>query len=165
MIDNIKEAKPGEWYSKLKRITRHDQGKSELVQVDEISHLDDQEQAERIAENQAKISNTYKEVQLADILIPPFDPQDVPQFNSSQVKEYILCLKPKKSTPPGDIPVKIVREFAQFICTPLCDIINSSFKKGHWASIYKKRSNHTNPKTISCHQSWDAEANFVPSVI
>ena len=138
MIDDIKEAKPGEWYSKLKRITRHDQGKSELVQVDEISHLDDQEQAERIAENQAKISNCYKEVQLSDILIPSFEPSDIPQFNPSQVKEYILCLKANKSTPPGDIPVKIIREFAQSICTPLCDIINSSFLKGHWASIYKK---------------------------
>ena len=71
MIDDIKEAKPGEWYSKLKRITRFDQGKSELVQVDEISHLDDQEQAERIADNQAEISNAYREVQRSDILIPP----------------------------------------------------------------------------------------------
>ena len=28
MIDDIKEARPGEWYSKLKRISRFDQGKS-----------------------------------------------------------------------------------------------------------------------------------------
>ena len=138
MLDDIKQAKPGEWYSKLKRITRFDQGKSELLQVDEISHLDDQEQAERIADNQAAISNLYKEVQISDIQIPPFVSEDIPQFNSSQVRELILQLKPKKSTPPGDIPVKLVREFANFICIPLSDIINSSLRSGHWASLYKK---------------------------
>ena len=138
MIDDIKGAKPGEWYSKLKQITRFDQGKSEVIQVDEISHLDDQEQAERIADNQAEISNSYREVQRSDILIPPFVSEDIPQFNSSQIKEFILRLKPKKSTPPGDIPVKLVREFASFISIPLCDIINTSLKKGHWASSYKK---------------------------
>ena len=131
MLDDIKQAKPGEWYSKLKRITRFDQGKSELLQVDEISHLDDQEQAERIADNQAAISNLYKEVQISDIQIPPFVSEDIPQFNSSQVRELILQLKPKKSTPPGDIPVKLVREFANFICIPLSDIINSSLRSGH----------------------------------
>ena len=56
----------------------------------------------------------------------------------SKVKEYILRFKPKKSTRPGDIPVKLEREFAQYICVPLCDIINSSFKQGYWASSYKK---------------------------
>ena len=34
--------------------------------------------------------------------------------------------------------MKLVREFAGSICVPLCDIINSSLKKGHWALCYKK---------------------------
>ena len=66
---------------------------------------------------------------MTDLLIPSFEPEDIPQFLPHQVKEYILRLKPKKSTPPGDIPVKLVREFAGFICLPLCDIINSSLMK------------------------------------
>ena len=48
MIDTIKEAKPGEWYSSLKRISRFDQGKGEVLQVEEISHMSDQQQAEMI---------------------------------------------------------------------------------------------------------------------
>ena len=138
MIDDIKEANPGEWYSKLRRITRQDQDKSEILQVEEISHLTDRQQAERIADKQAEISNNYREVKLSDILIPPFESQDIPQISPSKVKEYILRLKPKKCTPLGDIPVKLIREFAQYLCVPLCNIINSSMKQGHWASMYKK---------------------------
>ena len=64
--------------------------------------------------------------------------KDIPQFSPAQVKEYIIRLKSKKFTAPGDIPVKIVREFALEISLPLCDIINSSLKKGHWAKCFKK---------------------------
>jgi hypothetical protein len=138
MIDDIKSSRPGEWYSKLKRITRFDQQKSEITQVEEISHLDDQEQAERIADNQARISNTYRQVELSDISIPPFKTEDIPQLSPAKVREYILRLKSKKSTPPGDIPVKILKEFALEICVPLADIINCSLMKGHWALCFKK---------------------------
>ena len=80
MIDDIKDSKPGEWYSKLKRITQQDQGKSDIIQVEEISHLSDQQQAELIADKQAEIRNSYKEVKLSDISIPPFEFQDIPQL-------------------------------------------------------------------------------------
>ena len=138
IIDDIKEAKPGEWYSKLKRISRYDQGKSELLQVEEISHLSAQEQAERIADKQADISNSYQGVKLEDIQIPPFLEADIPQFGQNEVKEYIMWLKSKKSTPSGDIPVKILKEFAHQISIPLCDLINCSLKKGKWADCFKK---------------------------
>ena len=138
MIDDISSSKSGEWYAKLKRISRYDQGKSEVVQVEEICHLTAQQQAERIADKISEISNTYKEVQISDIIIPPFSSVDIPQFSLKQVKEYISRLKPKKATPLGDIPSKIIKEFASYICIPLSDIINSSIKMGHWASSYKK---------------------------
>ena len=138
MIDDVKEAKSKDWYSKLKRITRYDQGKSETIQVDAISHLSDQNQAEMIADHQAKISNSYKGIERSDIDIPSFGPEDIPQLSEAKVKEYIGRLKSRKSTPPGDIPVKITKELAQYLCIPLTDIINSSFKQGQWASCYKK---------------------------
>ena len=138
MIDNIKQASPGTWYSKLKRISRVDQGKSEVLQVEEISHLNDQQQAEMIADQQSEISNSYKGVELTHVLIPQFTPEDIPQLSQAQVKEYILKLKSNKATPPGDIPVKIIREFADQISIPLSDIINSSLKQGCWPDMYKK---------------------------
>ena len=146
MIDTIKEAKPGEWYSSLKRISRFDQGKGEVLQVEEISHLSDQEQAEKIADHQAAISNLYKGVELKDIDIPPFTEEDIPLLGVKEVKEYILKLKVKKATPPGDIPVKIIREFAQYLSVPLCNIINSSIKEGVWVKCYKKETITPIPK-------------------
>ena len=138
MIDDVKGAKSGEWYSKLKRITRYDQGRSDVIQVEEINHLNDQDQAEMIASHQATISNSYKGIERSDIDIPPFGPEDIPQLTESKVKEYIARLKSKKATPPGDIPVKIIKEFSQFLCIPLTDIINSSITQGVWAACYKK---------------------------
>ena len=125
-IDDLKSAKSGEWYSQLKRMTRYDQNKTEIVQVEEISCLDDQEQAERIADQLAQISQSYKGVERSDISIPQFSADDIPQFTVAKVKEYISRLKPRKSTSIGDIPAKIIKEFAQYLCVPLTDIINSS---------------------------------------
>ena len=106
MIDDISSARSGEWYSKLKIISRYDQGKSEVVQVEDISHFGDQEQAELIADKLAKISNiyNYKRVDIKDISFPPFSSEDIPQFTTKQVKEYISRVKFKKSCPAVDIP-------------------------------------------------------------
>ena len=119
-------------------MTRHDQGKSEETQVEEISHLTNQEQAELIADKLAEISQSYMGVELTDIIIPPFTKKDVPQLSVRRVKEYISRIKPKKSTPPGDIPAKIIKEFSEYLCVPLTDIINCSLKQGQWPNCYKK---------------------------
>ena len=60
------------------------------------------------------------------------------RLTESKVKEYISRLKTRKSTPAGDIPVKIIKEFSRYLCTPLTDIINTSIKQGEWAACYKK---------------------------
>ena len=54
-VSELKIKKPGQWYSCLKRITSYDQLKNEKVNVDELNHLPDQVQAEKIAENFAAI--------------------------------------------------------------------------------------------------------------
>ena len=138
MIDDVMSAQSSEWFSKLKRISRYDEGKSEVIQVEEISHLSDQEQAEMIADKLSAISNSYKGVEMTDILIPPFSFQDIPQIPIQKVKEYISKIKAKKSTPLGDIPPKIIKEFSDYLCVPIRDIINSSLRLGTWPSCYKR---------------------------
>ena len=146
MIDDVKSAQSSEWFSKLKRISRYDEGKSEVIQVEEISHLSDQEQAEMIADNLSAISNSYKGVEMTDILIPPFSSKDIPHISTLKVKEYMSKIKVKKSTPPGDIPAKIIKEFSDYLCIPLKDIINSSLKQGIWPNCYKKETITPIPK-------------------
>ena len=70
MIDDVMTARSGQWYSKLKRISNFNQTKSDIVQVDNISHLSDQEQAESIADSFSAISNEYKPVDCSKIDIP-----------------------------------------------------------------------------------------------
>ena len=57
MIDDVITARSGQWYSKMKRITNFGREKSETIQVDEISHLPDQDQAESIVDSFSAISN------------------------------------------------------------------------------------------------------------
>ena len=47
-VADLKLANPGQWYQCLKKITSHDQHKSEQLNVDQINHLSDQEQAEKM---------------------------------------------------------------------------------------------------------------------
>ena len=46
-------------------------------------------------------------------------------------------LKTNKSTPPGDFPVKLSKMFAAYLAEPLCDVINTSVRRGEYPKIYK----------------------------
>ena len=139
-------ARDGQWYSKLKRITNYDQGKSELLQVDEISHMADQDQTEAIADSFSSISNEYEPVKKDEIRIPPFPKSSIPQFKPHIIRKYLQKIKTNKSTAPGDIPAKIIKEFAPFLSVPMADIINCGFKVGHWPKYYKRETITPTPK-------------------
>ena len=62
IVNDLTDSDPGQWYSKLKRMTSYDQLKSEQVNVLNICDLSKVEQAETIAENFAKISNEYEPI-------------------------------------------------------------------------------------------------------
>ena len=59
IVMDLKNSAPGQWYSKLKRMSSYDQLKSEEVEVEEIAHLSNQQQSELIADNFSLISNQY----------------------------------------------------------------------------------------------------------
>ena len=145
-IDDVMTARDGQWYSMLKRITNFDQNKSDVVQVEEISHLSDQDQAEAIADSFSAISNEYDPVQKNCIKIPPFEKSTIPHFKPHIIRNYLQKIKTNKSTAPGDIPAKIIKEFALFLCVPLADIINCGLKVGHWPKHYKRETITPTPK-------------------
>ena len=59
-VADLKNMKPGQWYSCLKKLTSFDQLKCDQPNVEEIRHLSDQAQAELIADKFAKIQNEYE---------------------------------------------------------------------------------------------------------
>ena len=135
-VAELKQKNPGQWYSSLKRITSFDQ-RSEKINIDEISHLPDQEQAEIIAQKFSSIPNEYQPLKTDDILVPPFSKKDIPQFQPSQVWLPLTQLKTNKATVPGDFPAKLVKVFVAYLAEPLTDIFNTSVRRGEYPKIYK----------------------------
>ena len=84
-VADLKQKKPGQWYSCLKNITSYDQQKTSQPNVEEIRHCSDQDQAEIIAEQFAKIQNEYNPLKTEDICVPPYVDSDIPQFHPAQV--------------------------------------------------------------------------------
>ena len=136
-VAELKQKKPGQWYSCLKQITSFDQQRREEIIVDEISHLTDQEQCEIIADKFASIQNEYDALKTEDIKVPPFAKHQVPQFHPSQVWFLLSKLQTNKATVPGDFPAKLCKHFAAYLADPLTDVINTSIMRGEYPNIYK----------------------------
>ena len=102
-----------------------------------LCHLPDQQQAELIAEQFASIQNEYQSIQKDDISIPHFDPNQIPQFQPSQVWFALNRLDMNKSTVPGDVPAKLIKRFATYLAGPLTDVLNTSMCRGEYPDIYK----------------------------
>ena len=135
-IDDLKNKSPKQWYSALKRISAYDK-KMDQVNVEDINHLSDQNQAEVIADSFCAIPNSYEPLKSGDVLVPPFDDSDIPQFKPSEVWLLLAKIKTNKSTVPGDLPAKVIKQFAAYIAEPLTDIINTAIKRGEYPNLYK----------------------------
>ena len=120
----------------MKRITGYDQ-RSEKPIIQDINHQTDQEQTEAIADYCSSKPNEYDALQTEDIKIPHFTQGQIPQFHLSQVWLHLTKLKTNKSTVRGDLPAKLIKEFAAYLADPFTDIINTSLRRGEYPQIYK----------------------------
>ena len=128
VVADMKTKNPGQWYSCLKRITSHDQ-EGWRININEISHLSDQDQAEKIADKFSSIPNEYKKLENEDVFIPPFSSEEIPQFEPARVWLLLSRLKTNKATVPGDFPAKLSKFFAAYLAEPLADIINTGIRR------------------------------------
>ena len=137
IVKDIKQSNPSKWYSKLKRICSFDQEKYQPIVCAEIENISDQEQAEKIAEFFAAPRQAYDALLSCDIKVTEINEKDFPQFSHLEVATKLTEIKTRTAVPDGDIPPKIIKEFAKEIAVPLSDIINSSIKQGVWPTIWK----------------------------
>ena len=135
-IADLKEKNPSQWYSSLKRISGYDQ-KSEKVIISEIFDKTDQEQAEMIAQYFSSIPNEYDALKTEDIKIPTLSEDQVLQFQPSQVWLQLTKIMTNKATVRGDLPARLIKEFAAYLAEPFTDIINTSLRRGEYPQIYK----------------------------
>ena len=107
IVLDLKHSNPGQWHSKLKRMTSHDQVKTEEVIVESICHLSDQEQAEEIADKFGKISNEYEPINPEKICLNQNEDKPAPHFEAHQIHDYLKRIKTNISRMKNDI-----KEFA-----------------------------------------------------
>ena len=106
--------------------------------VDEIMDLSPKEQANRIADNFAKVSNEYSQLKTSDIdLSKAANLKPTPILEEYQVYEFLKRIKTNTSTVKNDIPAKLIKEFACELAKPLTDIINTMVRLGQFPDIWK----------------------------
>ena len=108
-VEDLKEGKPGQWYSLLKRLCSSDQLKSEQPECEEIRDKTDQEQAELIADRFTAVSNEYSPIDSSKISSPPILLSTVPCFTPLQFLNQLLKLKSRKATAANDIPSILIK--------------------------------------------------------
>ena len=138
MVRQIRESDPSKWYSLLKRITKYNVEKKEELNIEAINHLTDDEQVEVIANYFNATSQKYEEVKSEDIEVKEINPENIPQFSQTKIKQVMDKIKINKVTIPGDIPARIVKMCSAILCIPMTHMINHSVKTGSWPDNYKE---------------------------
>ena len=72
MMSELMGKNTSNWYSSLKKMTSHDQHKVEKIIIQDINHLSDEEQANKLADHFSEIPNSYDQLKKEDIEIEYF---------------------------------------------------------------------------------------------
>ena len=89
MIQDLKVSRPGQWYSKLKRMTTHNQQNSEQIIVDEICDMSEKEHADYLADYFPSVSKLYEPINKEDISLPTIPQDSIPIFTPQFVLPYL----------------------------------------------------------------------------
>ena len=138
IVSDLRESNISQWYSKVKRMSGQDQNSCADLTVDELAGMSSIEQAEAIADHYASISNLYKPIQkekFQDFLETEKHPP--PKVAPSKVSKIIKNMNKKAAAVPGDIPMKIVRQFSEDLSKPLAHLINECLRQGIYPNIWK----------------------------
>ena len=153
MVSDLKTSNPGQWYSKIKRMSGKSESSKLINLVEELTGLTDQQQADCIAEHYSLISNQYEQVKSTEF--PNFNPishggvwPPPPCVEPLKVYKEIQKMNKKAATVPHDIPIKIIQEFGVEIAFPLSHIINFCIQNGIYPNIWKMESVTPVPKSF-----------------
>ena len=147
IVQDLKISKPGQWHQKLKRMTSHDQAKSEVPIVQSLQGMSNQAQAEKIADQFGHISNLYDPLQTEDISLDEIvNEKPFPCMEPYFVHQKIKSMKNNTATVPGDIPIRVVKQFGYELSFPLSDIYKRSSKYGEYPNIWKLETITPAPK-------------------
>ena len=138
IVEDLKISNPSQWYSKLKRMSSHDQAKSEAPEVMSFLGVSDHSQAEQIADQFSEISNLYEPLRSDDIKLEGItNGKPCPLMEPYQVHQKIKKMKSNSATVIGDIPIKVIKLFGYELSFPLSNIYKRGAKYGEYPDVWK----------------------------
>ena len=135
-LESLKESNPSKAYNILKKMGAQP-GEYDEVTFSLPGHenLDIQEAADKIAEHFSKISQEYpplnQETLPERVKVKVGNPETeskMPTLSEHEVYTKICDANKPKSGVPGDLPRRLVSEFAPELSTPVCAIFNNILK-------------------------------------
>ena len=152
-VRHLKTKDPAGWHRQIKLLT---QGRRDQPPIT-VPGVDCNGQFEHVANliNNHFISIAKDIPSIDRSLLPPYlpSPMPCPHVQPREVYKEIRQLKTNKSSISGDLPVRILREFAYELSFPLTDILNTSFDQAkvpeQWKCAEVVPIPKTNPPTIA----------------
>ena len=110
--------------------------------VEEISELSNSEQADTIASYFASTRNEYEKVELSQFseYLNDFEKDSYVEnlVTPQEIENVIKTLNKNSSCLLGDIPMKIIATFSEYLSNPLSNLLNSMFELGEYPNLWKR---------------------------
>ena len=148
MIKDLNYSNPRQWYSKMKRIMSNNNDFSSDINIEEICHLSDEEQAEALASYFSSVSQEYKPLSKSDVKLPQITENPSNYFSSAFVLPNMERIKTNKAKTQGDIPSKIIKRFSKFFVDPFTELLNTMIVRGEYPCIWKTEIQTPIPKSF-----------------
>ena len=137
IVTDLKNSNPSKWYSKVKRMTGKNTEMQNPICVDDLIGIDEKKQAEMIADHYSKISNQYSMI-CKDDFSQYINGGQGPFIEPLKVYNIIKSANKKAATVPGDLPMKLIAEFAVELSFPLAHIFNCCIETGVYPDMFKR---------------------------
>ena len=136
IVHDLQTSNPGQWYSKLKRMSSHNLESSEIA-VQSLIDMPNQTQAEIIADEFSAVSNEYEKLLKDDITGRNLNEKPIPNMSPYFVHQQIKKMKNCKSTVKGDVPLKVIKLFGYELSFPLSNIFIRCCHAGEYPNLWK----------------------------
>ena len=149
-VENMKEEDPKVWWKEVKRLSGRTQYSSgiviNLIQTDGVENLSAKDLANVI--NKAFLE-PLEEYRLAQPLtkLPVDEDSRLHEVSEVRMRSLLEKLNPSKACGPDEIPNWLLREYADFLCYPVSQIVNASLHEQHLPKIWKMADVTPLPKT------------------
>ena len=145
-VHHLKQANSSQWFNKVKSLCGLNKRSPSFPCT---SHLPPETAADEVNSHFAAICQTLPPLNTPSL--PAYLPSPSPP-HSVQVADVVKRIKKFKSnraTTPIDLPIKIYKEFALELATPLCSIINASLSQSSVPDDWKVSYVTPLPKTTN----------------